>query len=152
MDDSLFAIYFCALLGLGFIIGSLLLYLYSNETLKWTPISAKIKEIKLYKFKVNKDEPGSYLYRIKVLYTYKYENVVYDSKRFFYGDFIGISFSDKIKKLAQSYGAGEEIIVFCNPDKPKGSVIKKGVQSIVYEILIIGVFLIVLSVLIFFIA
>lgn len=144
MDEFLFIVFICLAVGLFLIIGAIYLFICSKETLNWIPVKGRMLNISLEKVVSDNLDTVRITYKTGALYSYCFDNKEYKSRRIYYGDFISTNYSRKYKKIINRYAKDSEIVVFCNPANPKESVIKQGIDSIIYKVLILGIVLIVL--------
>jgi hypothetical protein len=141
----------CVLIGglLQLLIFALLVYL-SLKTRQWSETTGKILSSELSDFNWETDDTGK-TYKASIKYQYQVGGKEYTSKRAYYGDWIAISFSSYMRTLVAQYKAGEECKVYYNPQNPQTSVLKIGVISSIYSLLLGGLIFIGVSICLYYI-
>ena len=145
-SEFIFIILIAFCVGFIVILYGIYLAIKSNDTKKWHKTTGVVLKSELEKTSTAAGYDGeSQSFKAAIEYRYKVDNQEYTSKRIFYGDKISKPLPFKSKSLVNQYSKNSKIIVNYNPIKPKESVLQKGLKFIVIEILILGMFFIILG-------
>jgi hypothetical protein len=133
------------LIGVFFLLHFLYVFILSKQTKEWLSIEGKIYKSKLEVINQDIDDNMGVSHKLHIEYQYIIEGNTYCSERIYIGDYIRRNFSRHVKSLANKYAKDKKVLVYYNPDNLKHSVLEKGVHSIIYRELFIGILFLVIS-------
>lgn len=125
---------------------NLFLFIYlvqiSKDTKKWPSVRGEMLNSEIDRYDVGEN----FSYKTNIEYQYILNKKIYKSNRIFYGDFLRTNFMYTSKGKMKEYIENKELNVYYNPQKPYRSVLKVGINSAIYNFLVVAICCILLGI------
>ena len=138
MDDTFFIISFLFIIGIILFVAFIYFLYKSKQTLFWKETVGEIIKIGIDKREGDRKRK-SLLYQPFIEYTYIIDERRYESKRIFFGDFMRTTSLNYAQKIINRLSKRNQVRVFYNQMNPEESVLEKGINPIIYLLLICGI-------------